>query len=185
MKCKIHDSCKFVTNTTDALKFNMADEGTPLRGGTAFEQYTYPYYIGFGHSTNYLKGHYRYYGVHVIVLCVDPFRIVYFSDPLKIQPELYSGLPKENLWKMVLGNFFFPVGVMVEDEDSVVIGCHIKDRITMLFRLTGLRNILSTVMRLDATHTGNGSSNQTPVMSIQEYLIQRARQKKWNDTINI
>ena len=185
MKCKIHDSCKFITNTTDALKFKMDDEATPLRGGTAFELHKYPYYIGFGHTTNYLKGHYRYYGVHLIVLCVHPFRIVYISDPLKIHPDMYSNLPKQNLWKMVLGDFFFPVGVMLEDEDSIVIGAHIKDMVSVLFRLTGLRDLLSTVMRLDSTETGKGNGNQPLVMSIQEYLVQRAQQKKWNSTVNI
>ena len=96
---------------------------------------------------------------------------------------MYSNLPKQNLWKMVFGDFFFPVGVMLEDEDSIVIGAHIKDMVSVLFRLTGLRDLLSTVMRLDSTETGNG--NQALVMSIQEYLVQRAQQKKWNSTVNI
>ena len=82
-------------------------------------------------------------------------------------------------------DFFFPVGVMLEDEDSIVIGAHIKDMVSVLFRLTGLRDLLSTVMRLDSTETGKGNGNQPLVMSIQEYLVQRAQQKKWNSTVNI
>ena len=68
----------FVQNNSDALNYKQIQEESPLRGGTAFELYKYPYYISIGHGTFVEKiyHYYRYYTAHLIVLCVDPFRIV-------------------------------------------------------------------------------------------------------------
>ena len=53
LKCPHVENCLFIRNDTDAMTYQMADKQTPLRGGTGFEMYRYPYFIGVGHSTNF------------------------------------------------------------------------------------------------------------------------------------
>ena len=171
MKCKIHEGCTFVKNNTDALRYEMEEENTPLRGGTKFELYKYPYYIGIAHGT-YLNGQFRRYEVYLVVLCVDPFRVVYVSDPLKIHPDLFRG--KKARWKALFGDFIFPTGLILEDKDSIVIGAHANDVFSMLLRLEGIQPIVETVITND-----EGSSYQNKDLPIQKTLMERARDFSW------
>ena len=171
MKCKIHEGCTFVKNNTDALKYEMDEENTPLRGGTKFELYKYPYYIGIAHGT-YLHGHFRRYEVYLVVLCVDPFRLVYVSDHLKIHPDLFRG--KKARWKALFGDFIFPTGLILEDQNSIVIGAHANDVFSMLLRLDGIQPIIEAVIIND-----EGSSYQNKDLSIQKTLMERSRDFSW------
>ena len=63
--------------------------------------YKYPYYIGIAHGTYYGSPVERFYKTHLIVLCGDPFKIVYISDPLQFHPHLYNRFLGEKIWKVV------------------------------------------------------------------------------------
>ena len=178
MKCKIHENCTFVKNNTDVLQFQMNDRKSPLRGGTAFEPYKHPYYIGLGHGAFLDKDHFwaRHYVAYLIVLCVDPFRVVYVSDPVQLHPNLYA--PHKIVWNYVKNNFMFPTGLMIETEDSLVIGAHINDNASMILRMTGIKNFTEKVIMMD-----KANKYQNPDFSIQNYLLMRAR--KFNMDIHI
>ena len=171
MKCSIHEGCTFVKNNTDALKYEMDEENTPLRGGTKFELYKYPYYIGIAHGT-YLNRTFRRYEVYLVVLCVDPFRVVYVSDPLKIHSDLFRG--KKPRWKALFGDFIFPTGLILEDKNSIVIGAHANDVFSMVLRLEGIQPIVEAVMNSDKY-----STYQNKDLSIQKTLMNRARDFSW------
>ena len=171
MKCSIHEGCTFVKNNTDALKYEMDEENTPLRGGTKFELYKYPYYIGIAHGT-YINRTFRRYEVYLVVLCVDPFRVVYVSDPLKIHSDLFRG--KKPRWKALFGDFIFPTGLILEGKNSVVIGAHANDVFSMVLRLEGIQPIVEAVMNSD-----KDSTYQNKDLSIQKTLMERARDFSW------
>ena len=172
VKCKIYEKCSFVKNATDVLAYQMDDENSPLRGGTSFELYRYPYYVGIAHGTYFAGPQQRYYKAHLIILCVEPFKIVYVSDPLEVQPELYKQFLGEKVWKVVMGHFIFPTGLMVESEDSLVIGAHINDIAAILLRLEGVKSLVDSVIReVDGTTV----LSPNPELSIQKYLQNRAQ----------
>ena len=105
IKCNIYKRCEFIRNDTDAFEYKMIDHQVPLRGGTSFELYKYPYYLGIGHSTIY-NGSNRHYSSHLMVVCIEPeFRIVYVGDPIEINRTIYSYF--EGVWSVVQGDFFF------------------------------------------------------------------------------
>ena len=170
MKCRMYENCKFVKNNTDALNFEMDDLNNPLRGGTTFELYKYPYYIGIGHTTYFNGPKKRFYKPHLMVLCVNPFQIVYVSDPLQIHPDLYKPYLGPQLWKVIQGNFIFPLGLMAETDDSLVIGVHINDRASMLLRLEGIKPILDSVIEKDRDNKSLQSDG-----FIQKYMMQRGK----------
>ena len=170
LKCSNLDSCMFVRNDTDALNFDLEDDESPLRGGTAFEEYQYPYYIGIEHSTIF-ENKKRYYRAHIVLLCVEPdFRIVYISDALKLHPHIYSKFSGPKFWAVVEGNFIFPVGLLVENKDSIVLGAHVNDQGSALFRLQGLKNMLNKVITIDQA---NNSAYTSEAFRTQKYLLKR------------
>ena len=171
VKCKIHQSCEFVQNNTDALGYEMVDEKVPLRGGTSFELYRYPYYVGIAHGTYFNSPKERYYKTHLVVICVEPFKILYVSDPLKINPDLYQMFKGEKVWHVVQGHFIFPTGLLVENEDSIVIGAHINDIASILLRLEGMRDIVEDVIK----EVEGSAMSPNPDLSIQKYLLERAQ----------
>ena len=169
VKCKIHDSCEFVSNASDFMSNPIKPDTTPLRGGTTLELYRYPYYVGYAHGT-YHKGWKKRYYFYLIVLRVDPFRIVYVSDPIQIHPHLYAQFNGPKLWANVEGDFFFPTGLLIEDEDSFVVGGHINDMASLLLRMQGVKDLLENVMNNDKK-----TSLRNPDYSIQNYFLKRER----------
>ena len=171
IKCNIYKSCEFIRNDTDALQYRMLDHQVPLRGGTSFELYRYPYYIGIGHSTIH-DGTNRHYSSHLMVQCVEPeFRIVYVGDPIEINPTIYSYFEGEMIWNIVQGNFFFPTGLMIEKEDSIVIGGHVNDRGSVLLRMEGIKGIMDKVMSLDQENRKHHMKSSP--FQIQKYVRDR------------
>ena len=169
LKCKIHENCEFVKNDTDVFKFEMIPEESPLRGGTAFELYKYPYYIGLQHGT-YHKDDGKFYAAYVVILCVDPFRIVYVSDPLQAHSNVLEKFTEDRIYSDMLGKFIFPTGILFENHDSVVIGATVNDEGSVLLRMEGIQELVSKVIELDKDKT-----YQNPPFSVQNYLLGRAK----------
>ena len=175
LKCKVHDGCEFVKNNTDALKYEINDENTPLRGGTNFELYKYPYYIGIAHGT-YKKDIYRIYEAYLVILCVNPFKIVYVSDNFKIHPDVFS---RKAIWKALIQHFIFPISLVIENDNSIVIGAHANDAMSVILRLEGIQPIAEAVIQADQK-----SNFQNEDFSIQRHLLERARTFTWTDYRN-
>ena len=130
-------------------KFIFEHSVSHLRGGTPFELYKWPYYISVAHSTMYKKeNHHRYYSAHIVVLCVEPYRIVYVSNDIKIHDEIYSRIPIVR-WKYIDEGFIFPVGLITETKDVHTIGVHVNDHSSVLIRLRGIAALMHSIMQQD------------------------------------
>ena len=167
LKCRFHESCNFIKTGSTPHKYIR--ENSPLRGGTGFELYQYPYYIGVAHGT-YYNGRYKRYYSYLVILCVDPFRIVYVSDPVQIHPDLFQIFSGPRIFEGATGNFIFPTGLMVESEDSIVIGAHVNDRGSIFLRMEGIKDLMENVIKSDET-----KQYINPDFSIQNYFLHRER----------
>ncbi|CAH1791579.1 unnamed protein product [Owenia fusiformis] len=123
---------------------------TPLRGGTPMEKYKGSYYISIMHATLFKKATgLRFYTFNLVVFCTTPKpRIVYVSGPIEVNPDLLKRYPIVRHW-YIEEPFVFPVGLLLEGKDSVIIGGHINDHSSVLLRLTGLQAIMKTVISID------------------------------------
>ena len=149
MKCSLGGYCEFIHSETDSKGFVFEHHISHLRGGTPFELYEYPYYISVAHSTMYKESnHHRYYAAHIIVLCVNPYRIVYVGDALKIHPDIYKDAPMVRP-RWIDDGFVFPVGILLESDDWMTIGVHVNDFSSVLIRFKGMRTLMGMVMTAD------------------------------------
>ena len=121
-----------------------------LRGGTPWQLYQWPYYVSVAHSTLYTNNtHHQYYTGHVIVLCVQPYRIVYVSDPMTVNSTLLDIYPLIRS-HFIEHKYFYPTTLILENADDFVVGGHINDHSSVLLRFTGLRELMTQVMTSDA-----------------------------------
>ena len=168
MHCTLQGYCEFIHNEVDKQKGLIFDDHiSHLRGGTPFELYKWPYYISVAHSTMYKKsnGH-RYYTVHLVVLCVKPYRVVYVSDDIKIHPEIYNKIPIVR-YKYIEDGFIFPVGLIIENEDTISLGVHVSDHSSVIIRVRGIRNIMNKVMAEDIK---NSPKHGPPIKYLHKYV---------------
>ena len=108
-----------------------------------------------------------------MLLCVEPyFRIVYVSDPLKINPYIFSMFSGPRFWSVVQENFIFPVGLLIEKKKGIVIGAHINDHGSTLLRWQGLEHLLSKVIDIDK-EAGSQEVGYYAAFHIQNYLLRR------------
>lgn len=67
--------------------------------------FRYPYYVGVCHTTNirhYMRKILRVYRAHIVLLRVKPeFRVVYISDPLRINSQIYQMYKGARFWNVV------------------------------------------------------------------------------------
>ena len=123
-----------------------------LRGGTPWQLYQWPYYVSVAHSTFYHDpSHHVFYTSHVIVLCVQPYRIVYVSDPMTVNSTLLDAYPLIRS-HLIDKKYFYPTTLILENADDFVVGGHINDHSSVLLRFTGLRELMTQVMTSDAQH---------------------------------
>ena len=90
------------------------------------------------------------------------------SDPIKIHQDLYSRYQGDRYFRTVKGDFLFPTGILVENENSLVIGAHINDKGSVLLRLRGIASILQDIVALD-----KAGNIQNPDFSIQNYILEK------------
>ena len=149
LRCQFTGFCWFVYSDVKAGDFEFDDHKVHIRGGTPFELYKWPYYIGVAHSTLFKQiNNHRFYTAHLVVLCVEPYRIVYVSDDLRIHPTIYENAPivREN-W--IEDNFIFPVGIILESKDRLTLGVHVNDYSSILVRFKGIGYLMKKVMSRD------------------------------------
>ena len=120
-----------------------------LRGGTPFELYEYPYYISVAHSTLYKERTHRvFYSAHIVVICVEPYRVVYVSNRLEPHPQIFLDIPVIKTHTIDEG-YFYPTSLLLEDSDTVVIGGHVSDHHSVLLRMRGVETLMRKVIEQD------------------------------------
>lgn len=149
MKCDLEGQCKFVYKETNKEGFIFEHSTSHLRGGTPFVVWKHPYYISVAHATLYKKKNFhRFYTSHLVVLCVDPYRIVYVSNDIRIHPLIYQSTPMVRHMYIDDG-FIFPVGIILENLDTLDIGVHVNDHSSIVIRMKGLEALMNRIIHLD------------------------------------
>ncbi|XP_067936625.1 uncharacterized protein [Watersipora subatra] len=173
--CGIHNSsmdCTFV-HKEGAESYTFKDQRDGLRGGTPFVLYKYPYYISVAHGTYFrdcrdadsrCNGR-RYYTTHIILMTIEPdFKIVYVSGNIAFPEESFQ-IPLVR-YRFIESSFFFPVGLILENADSLVLGGHINDHSSVLYRISNISSVMKQVIELDQL----ASDNQGPALGVfQDY----------------
>ena len=170
MKCTLQGFCNFIYNEKDKSGFIFVHHISHLRGGTPFEHYRGNYYISIAHSTMYKKSnHHRYYTAHIVILHVDPYRVVYVSDHIQVHPQVYMEAPMvRKQW--IDDGFIFPVGLIIEDLDSIVIGVHVNDFSSLLIRMRGIKRLMDQIIALDGHQ---GARKGPPIGSLHKHVHDR------------
>lgn len=145
----------------DDYKFKAARDA--LRGGTPFVLYKYPYYISVAHGTFYQTCpqanftannnktrkktcHTRHYTTFLVMMTIEPtFKIIYMSDCIPFPKKAFD-IPMVR-YKFIPDPFFFPVGLILESSDSLVVGGHINDHSSVLFRIRGYKQSLDSAIK--------------------------------------
>ncbi|XP_013419777.1 uncharacterized protein LOC106180356 [Lingula anatina] len=173
MMCSRQMVCSFVHFEDPSYQFQ--DLGNHLRGGTPFELYSYPYYISVAHCTLFKKRvdnlTRRYYTTHIIVLHAEQRRVVYVSDNIRIHQDIMKSVPIVR-YKYIEDPFIFPVGLIVEGDDTLYIGVHINDYSSVLLRLRGLKGIMQNVIASDKSHQSQRGPNTG---ALHEYVRRAAK----------
>ncbi|ELT93353.1 hypothetical protein CAPTEDRAFT_212896 [Capitella teleta] len=164
--------CQFVQDDSQNFKFERRKH--VLRGGTPFILYKWPYYIALAHSVVIQEkqgvpyDRVRRYEANLVVMRAVPnFRIVYVSNALKFNDDLYKNISMVYYEGQVKvdNEFVYPVSIIRESSDSIAIGGHVKDRVSVLLRLTGIRSIMSHISALDSVTKSNVSH-----LEIQQFV---------------
>ena len=165
MHCTLTGYCEFVHQEGD--KFIFTRKMSHLRGGTPFELYEWPYYIGIAHTTLYKEHNYkRHYTSHLVVLCVEPYRIVYVSNDIQVHEDIFKLYPIVR-YRFIDEGFLFPVGLILEGKNVMNIGVHVSDHSSVIIRVTGLQNLMGRIIRQDKR---NSPSHGPPVLYLQQHI---------------
>ena len=172
IKCDLNGICEYVPNLPlTPFNAHIADtidlSRDVLRGGTPFKQYSDNYYIGLVHG-KYKKNAPTYlvsaYTSHIILFDTNTLRIVFVSGHIPLNPELYRGRPRP---EYTLLSFYFPISVVVESLDSLLVFAHVNDDSSCVFRIRGIEGMLRDVMWRDKT---NSTKTRPPVGCIKDFL---------------
>lgn len=154
LRCDIRNGmCHFLEDyqeTKDSYTFQYFRDH--LRGGTPFLEYKWPYFIGLAHSTMVTSSPWDSYGIysaHLVVISVDPFRIVYVSSPIKFNETFLSSVPIARPFAQIKP-FVFPVGIILRNLDVIDFGAHLSDSASYIVRMRGVSKLMNSVMSIDS-----------------------------------
>ncbi len=140
LKCSIDGNCfNIIQNDIKNINTNKF----VLRGSSPFQKYNNDYKIGLAHSRFVQEGKKWIYASHLIVLHLNPPRIVYLSSPLLLNKTVFHNITRLSY----ADNFFFPVGIVLESANSIIITGHINDKISIILRLRGLKHLMQLIMK--------------------------------------
>ncbi|XP_074658723.1 uncharacterized protein LOC141911634 [Tubulanus polymorphus] len=167
LQCNVTD--EFHCSYVGGARIPLAGVGS-VRGGTPFILYKWPFYISAVHSTITRKidtKYKRYYIFHLLVMSVDPvFKIEYMTEAINIHPLVLKSCPiVRHLY--IADEFFFPVSIHLETDDSIVVGGHINDHSAAVFRVTGIREMMAQVMKLAKDAASSGTKASSPRRVVQ------------------
>ncbi|XP_013399569.1 uncharacterized protein LOC106165762 [Lingula anatina] len=159
LRCTIKGVCSFIHKDDSGKNIKFKDNKSHLRGGTPFEHYSGKYYVGVAHGTFFKAPSWkRFYTTHLVVLHVEPFRIVYVSNDILVHHNILFSVPIVRA-RYIQDPFLFPVGIILEDPDTLYLGVHISDYSSVLLRMRGLKNLMTKVIEADK----NAQSTRGPV----------------------
>ena len=147
-------SCQFVVDEAGSGGFTFERRRHTLRGGTPFVLYQWPYYISLAHSVVIRQrphapfGRVRRYEANIVVLRADhDFRLVYVSNALQFNPRIYTNNTMVYYEGQILveNSFVYPVSIIPETNDSVIVGSHVNDHVSVLMRLTGFKGLMDQI----------------------------------------
>ncbi len=150
IKCTLDGSCFNIMENN--FMVNIRTDKFVLRGGSPFQMYNKEYYVGVAHSMMKI-GHKWRYESHIVVIHVNPFRFVYLSSPLLFSNLIFKHmliLPKAET------HIFYPVGLLVESDDSIVITGHINDKECIILRLRGMQKLMNQLINIDKGYKDKG-----------------------------
>ncbi|CAH1792047.1 unnamed protein product [Owenia fusiformis] len=180
--------CHFIMSIDTALvEYPFHRRTDFLRGGSPFLPYKESYFISVTHSTlTYITDDQEWphpiYGAHIVLLKVYPFRIIYVSERLKIHPRIYDKIPIVRN-KYILHPFLYPIGLIIEDSNTIDIGIHINDYRAFIIRLTGIENVLDEAIMIDSGN--NGYKETAQPRSIQQFVKHSLQKSHFNQTWRI
>lgn len=147
IKCDNSSTCVFTQNAAPA-DYKFTDTRDCLRGGTPTLHYKQDYYITITHATLFKEAWKRVYTINFAVLRANGdanHQIVYLSEPINFNEDIMSKPPMVRP-EWINDNFFFPVSLLLEGDDSVIVGGHINDHSSYLFRIRGVKSLMNEVM---------------------------------------
>ena len=170
ISCSIHEQeakCKFING--DIIHYD--DTKMHLRGGTPFERYNGSYFISIAHGTFFTKNT-RVYTTHLVVMATTPVpRIVYVSADLHFHQYVLTRWPLvRHIWMKT--PFLFPVGLIIENEDTIAIGAHVNDYGSVLVRMRNMKELMQKVIEMDSSKIG------PPDDAIQNYVFESVCSEK-------
>lgn len=177
--------CKFVYEQPDASKHPFKYAVDHLRGGTPWILYQYPYYISLGHSV--VIGHspgskdHSIYNAHFMVLCVEPWRIVYVSRHLEFSSEWMTSVPVVRNYT-ISTPFFYPSGIIKWSDDVLDVSGHLNDYNGHVLRIKGVKNLMDDVIQHDAKHGANLTGAN--VRTVQQYIIEELKDSRPDFSFN-
>ena len=145
ISCTLDAVCNYTENMSKAKRpYGLT---TALRGGSQFQLWRYPYHIGAVHSF-FMDGKKRVYRVHLIILSVPNFRIVFTTHILYVNDSIFKRIPfKRNA--AFKSDFFYPVSLLVESKDSLLVAGHINDDRSLLVRIRGIKDLIEEAIERD------------------------------------
>lgn len=149
LSCADNFTCKF-SHFEGPENYEFTQYHDSSRGGTPWILYKYPYYYSIGHTTLFKKPDYdRIYTINLIIYKASAIpRVVYLSGPIQIHSKPMTDTPIVRT-EYIKDSFFFPVSLIEEDADNIVIGGHINDYSSVLLRVRGVEQLLRDVVEED------------------------------------
>ena len=149
ISCTLDAVCKYSQNVSSAR--NPFARYFTLRGGSQFQLWQYPYYIGAVHSRSFSTRGSITYGeiaAHLVLISVHNFRFVFVTDFLHLNNSIFKRSKLKHL-AFYESAFFFPVSLVVESKDSILVGGHINDDRSVLVRIRGIKYMMEDAIKRD------------------------------------
>lgn len=176
MKCnQWTGDCKFVHEQAGTKDNAFLYTNDHLRGGTPWVLYKYPYYISLAHSVSATYKPYMdfaIYNAHLVVLSVEPWRVVYTSGAIHANSEWLNSEPIIRN-HTIKGAFWYPTGLILWDEDVMDISCHLNDASGHVLRFKGLAAIMEQVIKNDKV---TEVKSEPDVRVVQQYVLETVKE---------
>ncbi|XP_074647660.1 uncharacterized protein LOC141903442 [Tubulanus polymorphus] len=161
--------CKFVHQQADRKRHPFSNSADLLRGATPFELYRWPYYISVARSRVLNSGKVLH-AAHLVIMRADYFHIVYTSAPLNVNSKFIERASKNKSQSKMQG-FLFAGGLVLENDDSVVISLHMSDVTSFVVRFRGLAEIFRTIIAKDAQRNSYMEADLRTLQQFIEYAV--------------
>lgn len=181
MKCnRSTAACEYVFEQKGTTRNPFIYSSDHLRGGSPWILYKYPYYISVGHNVVVTKSpdiNYSLYNANIIVMSVEPWKIVYVSKNIEFDSRWLNNT-KVVRNHTILRSFFYPSGAILKNNDVLDVSGHVNDAAGHIIRIRGIQKLMDKVIYDD---NSNGYKSASLVRSVQQYVLEgsKAMYKNW------